>query len=274
MNAHVFVLGHRGMLGHVAARYFAEKGCRVETSPARYSGDADDPLIAAVRASPAQFVMNCLGRIKQKSANADELYRGNTVFPLHLRERMRADQYLIHASSDCVFSGTRGRYAINDLRDATDVYGLSKALGEEVSRAPNTTVLRVSIVGPELDADAGAGLLAWFLRQPVERPVSGYRNHLWNGITTLEWAVLVYDLIQRRERNEELPSLIQPGTEPLDKATLLTMFRDAFATRHVIRSVDAPDTVDRTLIPTDRRDPMPAQLVALARWYQHAGVAS
>ncbi len=266
MTRAVFVLGHRGMLGHAAARYFAEQGFAVETSDARYTGEADDDLIGAVRAAHATVVLNCLGRIKQKSANAEELYRGNTVFPLHLRERMRAEQHLFHASSDCVFSGTRGRYRIDEPCDSTDVYGLSKALGETVARAERTTVLRVSIIGPERGDSTGSGLLAWFLRQPVDRPVSGYRNHFWNGITTLEWARLVHELIDRVSAGDSLPGLIQSGTDAIDKCSLLELIRDAFGTAHRIVPVDAPERIDRTLEPTMRRAPLPEQLEALAQW--------
>lgn len=272
MSRRIFLLGHRGMLGHAAGRHFAERGYVVETSDARYAGDADDALIAAVRASAAPFVLNCLGRIKQKSGNYDELYRGNAVFPLHLRERMRTDQHLFHASSDCVFSGTRGGYRMDDARDATDVYGMSKVLGETVARAPRTTVVRVSIVGPEDGDGAGSGLLAWFLRQPVDRSVPGFANHFWNGITTLEWATLVHELIERAEAGDELPAMMQPGTEAVSKYALLGHIRDAFGTAHEIRATDAPERIDRTLEPTLWRAPIEQQLAVLATWVRQAPV--
>lgn len=261
------------MLGHAAARYFAEQGFTVETSEARYTAEVDDALVESVRASDALYVLNCLGRIKQKTTDVGELYRGNTIFPLHLRERMRGEQHLFHASSDCVFSGARGGYRIDDPRDATDVYGLSKALGESVARAPRTTVLRVSIIGPELPESSGSGLLAWFLRQPTDRPVSGYTNHLWNGITTLEWARLVRALIDGASAGEALPAMIQPGTEPLSKYALLCLARDAFATGHELRQVEAPERIDRTLEPTVELPPLTLQLSRLAHWLREAPLA-
>ena len=54
----VFVLGHRGMLGHVVSRYSAEAGWEVITSPLRYSAGARDPLIEQVRESGASVVIN------------------------------------------------------------------------------------------------------------------------------------------------------------------------------------------------------------------------
>ena len=126
----VFVLGHRGMLGHVVARFLEQQGCEVVTSSLRYGGAARDSLVEAVRDSGCIWVVNALGRIKQKAEDPSELYLANSLFPLHLGTRMRSEQRLIHASSDCVFSGRRGQYSLADERDAYDVYGLSKALGE------------------------------------------------------------------------------------------------------------------------------------------------
>ena len=68
---------------------------------------------------------------------------------------------LVHVSTDCVFTGTRGNYREADIPDAGDLYGRSKLLGE-VDEAHATT-LRTSIIGEEL---AGPhGLVGWFLSQ-------------------------------------------------------------------------------------------------------------
>jgi dTDP-4-dehydrorhamnose reductase len=257
------------MLGHVVARLLAERGIDVVTSDARYSGAPDDALVEAARESRAEIVVNCLGRIKQKSADPHELMASNALFPLHLVQRLRPDQYLLHASTDCVFAGARGGYRIDDERDAADDYGRSKIFGEGVANWPNASVIRVSIVGPALpesDARAG-GLLAWFLAQPTHAPVPGFTNHHWNGITTLDWARIALDLMARRAAGEALPRIVQPGSERVDKRRLLELFRDAFGTAHRIEPVEASEPVDRTLEPTLRRAPLGEQLRELAAWH-------
>lgn len=269
MGQAVFVAGHRGMLGHVVAAHLAEAGFEVRTSEARYEGTGADALVAAARASDARYVVNCIGRIWQKSMEPADLFRANALLPLHLAQRLRGDQHLFHASTDCVFAGTRGDYRVDDTPDADDEYGVSKQLGEGVAHWPNVSVLRVSIVGPDLGG--GHGLLGWFLKQSEARPVSGFVNHFWNGITTLEWARIVVERIQRLERGEAHVPLTQPGTERIDKYTLLCAFRDAFGTRHEIRPVEAPTTVDRTLVPTERRGSIREQLPMISSW---AGAAS
>lgn len=104
----VFVLGQQGMLGHVVARYLAQLGCQVVTSPLRYAAQARDPLIETVRDSGCTWIVNAIGRIKQKSDNPAELFLANSLFPLHLSLRLRPDQRLVHASTDCVSRAGKG----------------------------------------------------------------------------------------------------------------------------------------------------------------------
>lgn len=260
----VFVLGHRGMLGHVVARSLQEAGFNVLTTEIRYAALPYDPLVEAVRASGAACVINCLGRIKHKSDDPVELYRTNALFPAHLRSRLHPEQYLVHASTDCVFSGRRGGYRVDDRPDPGDAYGISKMLGEAVARQPGTTVIRTSIVGPERSGHHG--LLAWFLSRPENGYVDGYVNHFWNGITTLAWAGLAVRLVQERNGGSPPPSLLQPGTRPVSKHDLLCLFRSAYGTSHRIRPVSAPEAVNRTLVPTAVSPPIAEQLAELVSW--------
>jgi len=261
----VFVVGHRGMLGHVVARYAADAGYDVVTADARYDGAPCDALVERVRDSDAAVVINCLGLTKQRSDDRAALYLANATFPMHLATRLHRGQYLLHASSDCVFAGTRGGYRLDDVRDATDDYGFSKTLGECVSHWPDATVLRVSVIGP--DHGDGRGLLAWFLRQPADRPVPGYTNHRWNGITSLEWATLALECVEARARGESVPAVIQPATSVVSKYELLCAFRDLYAPRQSVVPIESPTAVDRSLIPTDARPPIREQLERVRRWY-------
>lgn len=253
------------MLGHVVARVFAEQGHDIETSSARYTSEPRDALVEQVRESGAAAVINCLGSTKRRGGDRAELYSANAFFPVHLAARMDPTQHLVHASTDCVFAGTRGAYALGEEPDAEDAYGFSKRLGEVIAWRPRVTILRVSIVGP--DRSDGRGLLAWFLRQPTDAEVPGYENHHWNGISTLEWARLAHDLVVRQARGERLPPIMQPGTVPVSKYDLLTIFRNVYGTEHRIARARTADTVDRTLVPTDVRPPIGAELAALREWY-------
>jgi dTDP-4-dehydrorhamnose reductase len=261
----LFVLGHRGMLGHVVARYARGGGYEVVTTDVRYEGGPADRLIAAVRDSGATVVINCLGLTKQRSDDPAALYAANALFPVRLATELDPSQYIVHASTDCVFAGVHGGYRIDDPLDAADTYGFSKALGESISRYPNATVLRVSVIGP--DRGDGHGLLAWFLRQPADRPVPGYTNHRWNGITTLDWAAIALECAAARARGAPVPSVIQPGTPVVTKYELLCAFRDLYAPHLTVTEAAGAATVDRSLIPSDARPPIRQQLERLGAWY-------
>jgi dTDP-4-dehydrorhamnose reductase len=257
----VFVLGHRGMLGHVVARAVAERGHEVVTSSERYSGSPRDPLVEAVRASRCTAVLNCLGSTKRREQDLTELYHANAQFPLHLAARLHPDQHLVHASTDCVFDGKRGHYGVDEEPTASDPYGFSKRLGEMIAGRLNVTVIRVSIIGPDY-RPYSRGLLAWFLNQPTSAPVPGYTNWRWDGITTLEWTDIALDVIARGGGE-----LVQPATRPMSKYELLGTFRDAYGTKHEIAPALAPTTIDRTLVPTEERAPIEEQLKRLRDWY-------
>lgn len=263
----VFVLGHRGMLGHVVARAVTEQGHEVITSSERYGGSPRDPLIEIVRDSGCTAVFNCLGSTKRRERDLPELYRANALLPAHLAASLHANQHLVHASTDCVFDGLRGSYRVDDEPRADDPYGFSKRLGEMIAGRPNVTVLRVSIVGPDYRPNA-LGLLPWFLRQPTDTPVTGYTNWHWNGITSLEWAAIALEVVERRRRGEALAPVLQPVTTPaISKYELLVAFRDAYDTAHRITPVAAPKAVDRSLVPTEERPPIAEQLARLRGWY-------
>ena len=259
----VFVAGHRGMLGHVAARYLSERGFDVVTSAARYDARPDNALPRAIRESGASWVVNALGRIKQKCADPEQLFAGNTLFPLHLRATLLPEQRLIHASTDCVFSGKTGRYSVATLPDPSDDYGLSKWLGERVAEAGRAYVIRTSVIGPECSTQSG--LMSWFLAQ--RGPVNGYVNHHWNGVTTLEWSKMCVELMTG-QYTPPAPLFHAGADGVVSKYELLKYIADAWEHRVTINPVEADTAIDRSLALTLTRPPLRQQLSELRQWYQ------
>src|SRR6266436_326719 len=97
---------------------------------------------------------------------------------------------LIHITTDCVYDGKEGfPYNENSSKSPTDVYGLSKSLGEPTG----CLTIRTSIIGRELDGLTG--LLEWFLKQDG-RTITGFAEHYWNGITTQQFGKLCDQIIQ------------------------------------------------------------------------------
>ncbi len=138
-----------------------------------------------VREIDADILINCIG-VLIKGSNLDyanAIYI-NSFFPHFLSKLMReGGGRLIHVSTDCVFSGKCGSYVENDIKDAEDVYGKSKGLGEVINERDLT--IRTSIIGPELKEN-GEGLMHWLFKQ--NGSISGYDKAIWSGVTTLQLA--------------------------------------------------------------------------------------
>ena len=130
---------------------------------------------------------------------------------------------LIHFSTDCVFSGSRGFYREEDPSDACDLYGRTKYLGEVHSA--NALTLRTSIIGRELSGRRS--LLEWFLAQNGGS-VRGFRRAIWSGLTTNHLARLVGEIIQH---HSDLSGLYQAAAEPISKHDLLCLIREAYSLR-------------------------------------------
>ena len=258
-----FVVGHRGMLGHVVARYAREHGHRVAVSDRRYLGEPDDLLIADVVASRPDIVVNCAGITTHRAVSDASLLTTNSLLPQQLAATLESGQMLIHPSTDGVFDGRTGGYAVEDAPNSLDPYGLSKRLGELAlgSRGAEVVVLRTSIVGPE--EATSRGLLAWFLMQ--QGPVNGWRDHRWNGITTLAWAELCVDIAAGKSQLAR--GLHHPTTaSAVTKSELLELFAATFQHRIEIRPVDSGAPIDRTLVPSHVMPGLDDQLVDLRAW--------
>ncbi len=257
----VFLLGHRGMLGHTVLQWLEEQGCLVETTDERYDGRPDSPLIREVASSSCDVIVNCIGRTEY-SAPCTELFIANALLPQHLGEILGDARTLVHASTDCVFDGRHGPYGADDSPDSVDAYGLSKRLGERGLAKSRALILRTSIIGP--GQGSTRGLLGWFLSQ--SDAVDGYEDHIWNGITSLEWAKVCLRII--RGELAAQPGILQPASgRPVSKRELLECIADAFGHQVLIRPVQSGRPVDRTLIPTIECSPIETQLRELRAWY-------
>jgi dTDP-4-dehydrorhamnose reductase len=194
-------------------------------------------LFAAFR---PEVVINCIGLIKQRQ-DADDVAANleiNAMLPHRLAGLCRvAGARLIQISTDCVFSGRKGMYAVRDNADAEDVYGRTKFLGE-VSEDGCLT-LRTSIIGPELTRKLG--LLEWFLAQ--QGPVRGFKRAIFSGFTTLEFGRIIKMMI---ERFPDASGLYHVAAEPIDKYSLLLLLRDHFKRRIDIEP-DESVVIDRSL---------------------------
>ena len=246
----ILLLGATGMAGHVAYHYLKETN-KYEILDVVFRNKltadsivldvtdkhATEELIKTVK---PDIIVNCIGiLIKGSRQHPDNAIYINAYFP-HLLERLSSeiDAKLIHISTDCVFSGKKGNYTEYDFKDADDVYGRSKALGE-VDNDRDLT-LRTSIIGPELKQN-GEGLFHWFMHQ--EGKVNGFTDAIWGGVTTLELAKAIDKAI-----DNNLTGLVHlsNGTG-INKYDLLNLFRTIWNRNNIDINPFEGHAVDKSL---------------------------
>lgn len=250
------VLGASGMLGHVVLAHLqsAEK-FRVQGS---LRSDFDAEAFALGGSSDylkgLDAIVNCIGIIKPYCKDDDpagvrHAIRVNALFPHQLGTWARAHgAKVIQIATDCVYSGSKGKYVESDAHDALDVYGKTKSLGEVLDGS--VLNIRCSIIGPELKGKLS--LLEWFLAQPEGAELNGFSHHLWNGVTTLQFGQLCEKILETPAVHDALlkSSLVHHfvPNETVSKFELLELFSDVFAKKHKIRKVDnIGPRVDRSL---------------------------
>lgn len=203
--------------------------------------DLETALDPALYCAP-EVVVNCAGVIKQRgNALPDSSYvRVNALAPHVLAEMCeRGGARLLQLSTDCVFSGRKGRYSEADLPDPADLYGRSKLLGE-VTQPPHLT-LRTSFIGFEKLRGGSASLLDWFMRQSGE--IKGYRRAIWSGLTALELARQLLALARR----PQVTGLVHLHGERISKYDLLGLAAAVFGKNDVTLRPDDAEVCDRSL---------------------------
>ena len=253
----VLLFGATGMAGHVVYYYLRSTGKYDMRNVVYRTPLTDDSIVMDVSNREAvaevvqqvrpDIIINCIGvLVKGSKEYPDNAILLNAYFPHFLKKQADVvGAKLIHISTDCVFSGKKGHYTEDDFRDADDVYGRSKALGEIVNRKDLT--LRTSIIGPELKKN-GEGLFHWFMTQ--RGVVNGFKTAIWGGVTTLELAKAIDVAIE-----EGKTGLVQLSNGiGISKYDLLCLFKEIWQKQDVdILPYDA-NGVDKSIARSVRFD--------------------
>lgn len=255
----IMVLGVTGMLGNAMFRVLSEAaehevyGTSRSSVAYRYFGEIfaekiisgvdvenHDSLVQAFAIARPQVVVNCIGLVKQLACVTDPLRAIpiNSLLPHRLASLCSVtDARLIHFSTDCVFSGTKGDYLETDFPDAEDLYGRTKLLGEV--DYPNAITLRTSIIGHELSGNRS--LIGWFLTQ--EGAINGFSRVIFSGLPTVELSHVVRDTILLRP---ELRGVYHVAASPISKYELLRLVAEVYGKTLKIVPDDYP-VINRSL---------------------------
>ncbi len=252
MKKKILILGSTGMLGHQVVNYFLNfkeyevidisfrNKFREETIILDVTNR--DLLIKTVTKINPDFIINCIG-ILVNSANsnvANAIYI-NAFLPHILKDIAKnINAKLVHISTDCVFSGSKGEYVETDKRDGKDTYAKTKILGEVID--DTNVTLRTSIIGQELKSN-GEGLFHWFMNQ--SGTINGFTKAIWSGVTTLELAKAIKWAIE----NDITGLYHVTNNQSINKYDLLNLFKKYTKKDIEIIAVDGKK-VDKSFVDT------------------------
>ena len=228
----LLILGSKGMAGHIISQYLKENtdweifDADRSVLEIRDNSDWKQKIVDLHSEKQFDFLINCIGVLKPDAIKNPILaVRINSLFPHELAELCKSlGIKIIHISTDCW----------NDL----DIYGRSKRTGE-LDYDEHLTI-RTSIIGPELKS-TGSGLFHWFMSQ--ERETNGFTKHYWDGVTTLELAKNILNILKNSpEKNHILDFRTK---EKVNKFELFNYIKESFNKDIIVNPKETED-VDKT----------------------------
>lgn len=238
INLKLLILDSDGMIGHVVKQYFKEHGHNISCFDLKNDFDV---LRKKLSEEKYDAVINCVAVINH-DAEIDKVsaVKINSLLP-HFLEYVTegTNTIVVHRSTDCIFSGNKGNYTLEDWPDAKSFYARSKALGE-LDNAKDITI-RTSLIGPETSIN-GSGLFNWFYNQKGE--IKGFFNSIWTGITTIEFARDIEILLNKHKHGifQLVPNY------SIRKYDLLLLFQKYYpANRKIVQFEN--EKVDKSLMP-------------------------
>jgi dTDP-4-dehydrorhamnose reductase len=251
----VLILGDQGMLGSTVSKYLKRNSDLIVKTTSRNSIFSDfnfdvlkDTFSSIEKNFSPDFIVNCIGLIKPmidegNFKSVQNAIKTNSLFPHTLNDSF-ASARIIQIATDCVFSGSLGEYFEDSLHDPNDVYGRTKSLGEVNSE--NFLNIRTSIIGREIGNPKS--LIEWILSQPRDGSINGFRNHIWNGVTTLDFAHAVESIIKNSDALWCSGSRHLIPSNKITKYELLTKIANSFGRTDInIIETDASNLIDRSL---------------------------
>ena len=132
--------------------------------------------------------------------------------------------------------------------DCVDVYGKSKAKlysGKSYLKNINSIkVIRSSIIGTD---KLNKSLYSWSLSQALSsRIINGYINHFWNGITTLKWAEICFEIINHFDYFEPISVF---GTNTVSKYELIKkiLIANQINPDNYLKPFQSKESINKTL---------------------------
>lgn len=252
----VLLLGSAGMAGQILKVEFLKHADKIELVDIARNSKISVPAIyldlsnfkeleMVINKGCFDFIINCAGVLNNYAEeNPDQAILINSYLP-HFLEKItsKSATKLIHISTDCVFSGNLGGYTESDLKDGVGFYAQSKALGEIINSKDLT--IRTSIIGPDMNVN-GIGLFKWINDQ--RGIIKGFSRVYWSGVTTIELAKVILELINRSSMPTGIIHLT--NNSKLSKFELLNLIKDVFNLNYIQIVENDNYVVDKSIVNT------------------------
>ena len=244
----VYIFGSNGMLGNYVNSLLSQSYeiiplIREDYDLSNLSINSLLELLKNKKIQKNDIVINCAGVIpqasQQRGLNTKLYFTINSLFPVILSQICeKYNAKMIHITTDCVFSGHNGNYDENNIHDEINDYGISKSLGELC----NATIIRTSIIGEEKNNKRS--LLEW-VKSNENNTINGYINHYWNGITCLQLAQIIYQIINENIYWSGVRHIFSPKS--VSKYELISLINNIYKLNININEYKTKYKVDKTI---------------------------
>lgn len=244
----ILLFGSTGMLGRYIYSYF-KQNTNIEIVDIYYRIDENldnlenlENILTANNINSETCLINCIGLIPQrKNTNSSDkaYFLINSIFP-HILWNIckKYNAKMIQPTTDCVFTGKNGSYIETDIHDETTSYGMSKSLGEPIG----CTCIRTSIIGKEKFNKKS--FLEWIISNNNNK-INGWDNHMWNGITCLEYCLVINKIIHENLFWSGIRHIYSPTTK--SKYELAIIISEVFELNIEINKLESDVKCDKTL---------------------------
>jgi dTDP-4-dehydrorhamnose reductase len=210
----VLITGSSGMLGHAIVEVLAADhnyelfGFVRKLTGANYitefALDLTNPeaLNRQLSMLELDIILHCAANVNLDACEQNEAQ----AYALHVEASKNLAEFnpqkvkFIYISTDSVFDGLNGDYAVTDIPNPLNVYAKTKWQGEEVVLKVNSgaIILRTNIYGLHLGEQSSLG--EWAITNlQQEKQISGFTDVFFNPLYTGQLAQLIKHLIEHKE---------------------------------------------------------------------------
>ena len=239
----ILILGHKGMLGHMVHKYLSRLNkYTIDTTSYRWPSNEFREF---VKNYDGDYIINCIGAIHQKTSDFDV----NWELPIFLD--FYAKCKIVHPGTDCEID--------------KDNYGVSKKIAKDFifSNAKQTKSLTTSIIGPELNGHYS--LMNWFLSKEDGSEVFGFTKAMWNGNTTLTWAIQCVNLIENYNEFDIDTTL---SSDCVSKKEILDIINEVYERKIIVKEKNTLN-INKCLDGKVKTSHIKQQLIELKKFIQN-----